>query len=574
MTPLDRQPNKISSLAPGEVEAHLRDISQELEYLKHSLVFQLSQEIEQLQTKKNRLLTEIEELESQYQQQITQQQELAKQIAPALANQLHNLLRENLNQQREGNGSNVESIPQLGDYNEKIYQLISSFDSTLRNTFHTLQQDLSSYQSSFSQQLGQMYTLEQQGEAILEALVSRLRKELETPVGSSSLLPPKPESPTEKPSDSENSEEVSSTVSKVRKAIPQPEISKPPPTTSASTKSKNKANKAAKIRLGFALVLLSYLSLSLMNIVIAIIFNKSSIFGLFETGSYIYPSFGNSVLILFLQMIWLVPLRFRIARGLYPQTWQDIQKLIQSQDLGLFVKVIACGFFLFLSETLMYLALGYLSPGVVQTIFFLFPILTVPSSWLFFGDRPTLIRSLGTMILFLGMVLIVIKGSSGIDSISPLGVISAIASGITFAFHLLLMQACSQKIHPLVFNVVNFITIFIVAGLSLFIVLPQSVSVSGEVTIWSNLIISSMVLGGLTLLSYLTQNLGFRYIGAAGASIFEATIPILTSLLAWIIIGSSLAGLQIIAIPIVSLGIAILSWEKLYGKPKPTQAAK
>jgi hypothetical protein len=35
-------------------------------------------------------------------------------------------------------------------------------------------------QSSLSQQLGQMHSLEKQGEAILEALVSRLKKELQS----------------------------------------------------------------------------------------------------------------------------------------------------------------------------------------------------------------------------------------------------------------------------------------------------------------------------------------------------------------------------------------------------------
>ena len=540
----NNRPADLKYSEPGAAEASLKEITTELEHLKKNLIGQLSQEIEQLQSKKSRLQREVEQLEFQHQQQIEQQQDLAKQIAPALAQQLNSIIQQRLKQHKSG----TEQLA-LSEYQEHTYGLISSLDTNLKNTFNTLQQDLSSYQSALSQQLGQMYSLEQQGEAILDALVTRLKDELTTEkyaeFSENKLITPPPEQ-----------------FSKETVPPPIPTTEQPPVV---------KRRQLTKVRLGFLLVLFSSLALSFQNVLIRIILFPSNIFDVFETGGYISPSFANSLFILCLRMVVVVPLMLIIAPRLYPRTRQEMRKVSPFRDKGLFFSVAWCGFFLFLSSALIYLALGSLSPGEALTCFFIFPVVTLLLSWLFFGERPSTIRVGAALTVFMGVVLITLAkqlGADGGEDLSILGVVYALGAGITFALHVLLIQFCTKKMHPVPFSVVNFIAILAFSALSIVIVPLMGFPITIDPTMTSSIVISGGMLGVITLVSYLTNNIGISYIGAARASIFGATGPALTSLLAWGIIGEDLVGWQIAGMLVVTAGVMGLSLERLFKQPQ------
>lgn len=544
MGQLDR-PSDLSSATPDTAQESLSSLTQELEALKHSLVAQLKQEISQLQERKTALLAETVELERNNQAQRQQHEELAQQLAPIIAEQLLQHIRNQAPQL--GSNGMVNGGSPLNDYNNNAYRLISSLDTTLRTTFRTLQQDLSSYQSTLSQQLGQMYSLEQQGEAILDALVSRLRTELSANAAVRDTAELQPVQPPR-------------TIGQ-QQPIPRQTQSQPAPTPPPQPQKVD----ISKMQLGFILVMFSSLALSLQNVVISIILNQSSLFATFDIGGYISPSFGNSLVILFMRMVVVVPLMAVLAQMLYPDSWPAIGRFLRSQDWVAFGNMIGCGFFLFASSALIYMSLGALSPGVAITLFFIFPIVTVLCSWLFFGEQPSVIRATATTIVFLGVVMISNPFSADASSIDPAGVAAAIGAGVTFAFHVLLIQACTKKLHPVPFSVVNFSVILIFSALSLFFPYAQN-SIMVEPTMWPNLIVSGLVLGALTLLSYLANNIGISYIGAARASIFGASGPALTSLLAWIMIGRNMMALQLVGMVIVSLGVLGQNLERLIGK--------
>ncbi|WP_204102351.1 MULTISPECIES: DMT family transporter [Spirulina sp. CCY15215] len=560
MGQLEKQP-EFNPDAPEAAQKSLREITEELEHLKHSVILQLSREIEQLQERKTRLLAENEDLELQRREQLDQQHELAKQIAPALVEQIVELLQQRA-RQVEGSRDGEFNRDRLSGYNDNAHRLISSLDTTLRTTFRTLQQDLNSYQSTLSQQLGQMFTLEQQGEAILEALVGRLKEELQTDGGSRSL----PSDPQEEPRDTLPIPTEPQSVKLPFVAPPRSIKPAPPQEISPPVKPKARKVTATQMQLGFILVLFSSFALSLQNVVISIILNPSSVFRTWNTGGFISSSVGNSLLILCFRMVVVVPLMAAIAQVLYPSSWPDIGRFLKSKDWLTFFNVTVCGFFLFASSAFMYMALGALTPGVALTLFFVFPIVTVLMSWLLFGERPSVVRSLSTLTVFAGVVLIAFPDQSSPIRLSPLGITYALAAGITFAFHVLLIQACTKKLHPIPFSVVNFAIILIFAALSLLIPLPESMQVNVVPEMWTNVLVSSLVLGGLTLLSYLANNVGISYIGAARASIFGATGPALTSLLAWLIIAKALAFKQLLGMLVVTIGVAGQNLERMFTK--------
>ena len=523
-----------------DTEESLTDITLGLEKLRENLIDQLSEEIEELQTQKRQLRSEISQLESRRQEQLQQQEDLVQKIAPALADRLQLILQQRLKQEANGSQENIENLA-LREHQDHTHGLISELDSTLKNTFQSLQQDLSSYQSSLAQQLGQMYSLEQQGEEILEALVGRLRSE---------VSPAQPHLP-----------EASRKPAQDIPTLPPQDTPKPPPAKKTKIPIRQRIT-TNQVRWGFFLVLLSSLALSLQNVVIRIILKPTSIFGTFETGGFISSSFANSLFILCLRMIVVVPLMIVMANYLYPKTRQEILRVSPFRDRKLFFNVALCGFFLFVSSALIYLAIGYLSPGVAVTMFFVFPIVTLFCSWLFFGERPSWVRVLAALTVFGGVILIKM-GISGAEELPIIGAICALGAGITFAFHVLLIQACTRKIHPVPFSLANFIAILGFAAISIVIVPLAGFPIEVDASMYPSLLISGGILGILTLLSYLTNNIGISYIGAARASIFGATGPAFTSLVTWMVIGETLVGWQIAGMLVVTAGVMGLSLERI-----------
>lgn len=525
-----------------KAQVNIQDINQELEHLKQKVLLQLSQEIEELQTKKNYLLAEVQELENSRQQQLIQQQKLAQEIAPEIAKQLQQIVMQQLSEQ--GLNNQEHSLTYLNNYQNKVDNLMGSLDFTLRTIFTTLQQDLRSYQSSLAQQLGQMYSLEQQGEGILEALISHLKEELHT----QNVLPPAPIPPIYNPP----------------VILPQPPlraettIQEPLKTrkTQLSLKPQN-----FSFPLGISLILFSVFAFYFQNVVVSIIFNQSSLFGLFEIGGYLTPTLGNSFLILFLRMVSFVPILFLITGILSPQIWQDLKTAIPDRKL---ISLIALSsFFLFLSSSLIYLALGFLAAGLAVSIFFIFALIPPIYSWLFFQLKPSLFPVAGSIITLLGIILILFQS---FDTLPTIGLISALFSGITFACHLFVMQFCTKKLHSIPFSLINSSLVLIFAFISLLIPLPETWGFSMEFNLWGNLMITGLFLGLLTLISYLANNVGIGLIGASISSVVSSIGPILTSFLAWIMIGQPLMILQFLGVLIVTIGVTVLNLERLFGK--------
>jgi drug/metabolite transporter (DMT)-like permease len=547
---------------PEETQSHLREINQELDRLKQNILGELSQEIEQLQSKKEQLVLEIQELQTDYQNQLIQQQKLAKNIAPDIAKELQKNLIQQLSQQ--GLNNDEASLQALQHYHDQAHSLIASVDSILRTTFQTLKDDLSSYQSSITQQIGQMYSLEQQGEAILDELVSRIQGELipEKILGNQSNLPLL----------SENIAPISSTA--VIESSPITEISNIKPNIN-NIKSQSLINSEVKqqknsfslqpsnIVLGFGLILFSVFALYLQNIVVTILLNKSSLFSLFDIGGYLAPNMGSIFFIVFLKMAIFVPTLFLMTTFLSPHVWLDIKNAIK--DKNLFILISICAFFLFISSVLIYFSLGFLSVGIAITIFFIFPVINLFGSWLLFGIKPTFYYIITAIGILLGILIIVLQGSENLPTV---GLICAGLSGISFAIHLLLIQVCTKTIHPVPFSLINFGVIFLLSLVSVLISLPQSWGFSIGEGMTINVILGGIILGGLSLLSYLANNFGITLIGAARASIFSVIGPFLTSFLAWIMIGQSLTGLEILGILIVTVGVTVLNLDRLFGKPK------
>ncbi len=602
------------------VESILQTVTQDLKHLHQGLVTQLSQEVTQLQAEKARLTAEVGKLqitqqtlqtrqqESLSQQQIAQQQLWAKQLALVLANHLQSVMVQQVNQLANTHQLRSGRMALSGDGSDSsahAQRLLASLDATFSATFNTLQQELTSYESALSQQISRMHSMEQQGEAVLEMLVSRIRDQLLLEGGQRSLESSLYESgeinslsaSTQQPQLYPPELPAPPRSTSPRSTGQSPQAYSPPPQQSRSTApisptplafpGSSMPQAPAKKELssfwtGLCLVLLSTVALSIHNVVVRIIGNGrvdpiTKIFQLtparvldrFDVGGFLQLNLGNSLLILWLRMLVVLPLMVGVAMVLYPPVWRDLKRFFSLQDRKPIWIVVGSGVFLFLSQVMIYIAIGQIGAGPAVTILFMYPIFTVPLAWALFGDRPTPLRWAVMGTILAGIVLTALPNiSASGQGFSLEGVMIAIGSGVAFALYLILMQLGFKKLHPVPVSLIQFFTIFVLSAVIL-ILLGPNLGVIVEPDKRTGFILSGIVLGCLTLVGYLSNNFGVRYMGAGLASIIASIGPVMTALLAWVLIQNKLQGVQWFGIFLVTAGVGALSFERMKLQTKP-----
>ena len=566
-------------------EEVLNSVMQELDALHENVKGQLNQDITRLQTEKNHLIEDIEGLREQYRKlqsqqmeslsgrYIQQQQLWLKQLAQVLAHNLQDLLVQRFNELSANSGHSLSSPIPSGEfpiplppsnYDERASELLAALDERIDRSFQMLEQDLSSYESELSVRLNNMKTLELQGEELLQNLVNRIREELE-----------EEEEYLHNPFDARDSYPEEATNS-VRPQVLQPTSADVPrqavPQPSAAPAAVAKAT--SQVQAGLILALSSAVVLSLFNVCLRILIksrNPRMIFGVFELEGVVTRGFGNSLLILLMRLIVVMALMPVLATFLYPSVWKDIKRLFQSGDRALWGKVLGSAFFLFLSQVLIYLAIGNIPAGIAITIFFIYPIVTVLGSWILFGARPSTIGFFAICGITLGLIL---AGWPSFVAPAPgggnvgVGVTAALASGITFAGYVLLTQMAAGKLHPIPFSLVNFAAIFVFSSLSLWVPLSEKLAPQIDQNVWPGLIWGGVVLGVLTLFSYLLNNFAIRFAGAALASVIGTLGPAMTALFGFIIINEKLQPVAILGMAVVTLSVAAMSVERMVAPQK------
>jgi drug/metabolite transporter (DMT)-like permease len=599
MGPIDQQPNDPSLLPPASAANEaLKGLSQDLEALRHKVSAQLAEDITCLQNRKQRLMADIETLEEDFyqlkveyqalqdsqsellsEQQMAQQQVWAKRFAQALATHLQARLTESL--LAPGGVTEGNTLTSFSEASDRL----SALDNSLHSALKALQQDLQGYQSSLSQQVSRMHSMEQQGEAILEALVTRLSQELQA-----QMAPPVQRMPRRDPPPdmalpaSQRSPELPASGPWGHPPSPWP-ISppdKPPAPTRSSAPGVPVAPSRSQVQGGLILMILSTLALSIHNVLVGLIGYGGYLFGHIPVTAIFPLVIPNSLLLLWLRMVVVVPLMVLVARRLRPTVGQDITQLLTQADRKPLFQVLASGSFLFLFQVLIYKAIAEVGPGVAVTLLFMYPLITVPLAWALFGDRPTPLRLVVMFAITMGIVFTALPrisndiGASGV--VSPWGVGAAMLSSVAFALYLVAMQLSFRRLHPVPVSLMQFSTVFVLTSGFLIIGFVFGVQPS-EPSSHFGLYLGGLLLGGLTLLGYLFNHYGVKLMGAAQASIVAASGPVVTVMLAyWMLPGgaSTLQFIQWMGVLIVTLGVVSLSLERLIslkraaGRSEPT----
>ena len=340
----------------------------------------------------------------------------------------------------------------------------------------------------------------------------------------------------------------------------------------------------SELQIGFFLISLYTMVSSLYNVAIKAIFftgsNSNSSGGL-ETQQLILPTLGNIFLILMLRLLVVVPLMLLLSPILHPTIWQDLENLfaslrgkaIPSQNntkQALFLSVIS-GFLLFLSQVLVYLAIGEVTTSMAIALFFIYPVMSVFLSWFLFQERPNLFITGAMAAIFAGELLIL--GGQVVVNNTSLGSTTAILSGIVFAIYVIVTRICATKLklHPVSLTLINFTTMLLLSFACLIIPLPSNLGLVINSSNVLELVLSAFILGVLTLCGYLFNNFGIRKLGAPLSSLIGATVPIFTVIFAGLMLQESLDIVQIMGVILVTVGASCISWRKTPNQPQPSK---
>ncbi|MEO1145008.1 MAG: DMT family transporter [Cyanobacteria bacterium J06638_22] len=319
---------------------------------------------------------------------------------------------------------------------------------------------------------------------------------------------------------------------------------------------------------GILLVLVAALLLAIQNVALKIIVSPGEFLGLFPLGGWVRPTVDHALLLLQMRMLLTVPLMVVLTPRLYDHAGQELgwfwnREALQTRPSHRHyaLKVIGACTCIFLALVLLYVAISSLTTGVAVTIFFIHPAITVLLAWAVLGERvqPGQLGWIGLVLL--GLVLTSPSIASGALQQNWLGVGAAIAAGFAYAGYSLLTQLSLQRqpdqsvLHPVTFSLLQFITMLVLATLGL-----RLVTIDIASGMWAQIWSLSLVSAIAAMIAYILNNMGIQRIGAAKASLISSTTPILTALLAALLIREILAPRQILGIAFVTCGIAALSW--------------
>ncbi|HIK05989.1 MAG TPA: EamA family transporter [Trichormus sp. M33_DOE_039] len=381
---------------------------------------------------------------------------------------------------------------------------------------------------------------------------------------------------------SSNQEKAKEPISVLQKDSPSGENPSLPVTPASkrgsrsSTPRPRQPSSLSPVQIGFLLIVASAVMSSLYNVAIKGMFYKTAqTSAVLEIAGLIAPTVGNIMLILTLRLMVVVPLMMLLAPMMHPQVWQDLQTLKQSfgknsgsprgrRQSGLQL-IIASGCFLFLSQVLIYFAIGQVATGTAIALFFIYPVIVSILSWFLLRDRPSGFRASALGAIF-GGELLVFGGAAitnGMTNNNFLGGITAILAGFAFACYLLLTRACATKIHPVSLTFVNFATMLALSFIFLMLPLPNNWSLAVDPSKVLEIVLSAAILGVLTLVGYVCNHLGVNKLGAPRSAIIGAGVPILTVIFAGLVLQETLNIIQILGVLCVTFGAAAFSFGKI-----------
>ncbi|MCM1292091.1 MAG: DMT family transporter [Bacteroides sp.] len=251
-------------------------------------------------------------------------------------------------------------------------------------------------------------------------------------------------------------------------------------------------------------------------------------------------------------LFWLVSL-FMKCRRIDRSDWG---RIILGGTLGLF------GFI-----SLFVTSLRYGNPIDISIIMTLPPMFVILMGIIFEHDRPSWIEYVGVVVSFVGAVIVIVDGKSGVaGSDNMLGDLLAVASTLCYAFYLVILQKPTAKYRPV--NLLRWVFLF--AAIPGLLLIPgmqnEPILTTTEFTPWFEI---GFILFGPTFLAYFLVQPSIKDIGSELVSLYQYLLPVFATIASVLMGIDKLRPMQIVAMAIIIVGMALTN----VGKKRRQKAA-
>jgi drug/metabolite transporter (DMT)-like permease len=212
--------------------------------------------------------------------------------------------------------------------------------------------------------------------------------------------------------------------------------------------------------------------------------------------------------------------------------------------------------------------LQYISSTVGAVIIATIPLVAPFATYIFFKEKITLRNTLGILISFMGVTLVIFKMGVGITA-SPFGVLLQFTAVFSAVGYTVVLHKISTKINNLsiilfqnILGSIYFLPFWLAFEKDRFIATPYNHE--------AMLSIIYLAIFASTL-AFIFFTYSVRHLGITKANMFTNTIPVFTAIFAWIILDDQLDLQKFIGISVVIAGLFIAQTKrkKRYSGPDP-----
>lgn len=194
-------------------------------------------------------------------------------------------------------------------------------------------------------------------------------------------------------------------------------------------------------------------------------------------------------------------------------------------------------------------ALGHASAGLVALLLYLYPFIVTVLSVLFLGERLTRLRICAVLAALCGTALIL---GSGIDG-SPLGIGFGLAAALIYSVYILVGGKVLREEDPLAAATVVMLAAAAVFGAQMLLQVP---ALPTTPTAWAAVLAIALVSTIVAMVGFFA---GMRRLGAADAATLSTLEPVVTFVLAALVLGEPVGPLQVLGGGIVLAAVAALA---------------
>lgn len=219
---------------------------------------------------------------------------------------------------------------------------------------------------------------------------------------------------------------------------------------------------------------------------------------------------------------------------------------------------------------MLFIAFSLIDVGIATTIHFIYPVFVTLGCVIFFKEKLGLRKVIALMIATCGIACFFfgVDTSMGFSGGMFLGLLLAVASGMTYAFYIIYMDKSGLKDQP-VFKITFYVALMSSIAMGIY------GTANGELTLttlttrawWISLAFSLLC----TVVALSLLQIGIKHVGASTAAILTTFEPITSITCGVLLLGESVTAHKLLACALIMIGVVTLSLAKQ--KPDPNEAA-